>query len=42
MERREELRRQRWIIKQRELELVANENFLKPQLDLVSRVRSRG
>lgn len=39
---REELRRQRWVIKQRELELVANRNFLKPQLDLISRYRFRG
>ncbi len=42
LERREELRRQRWVIKQRELELVANRNFLKPQLDVVSRYRLRG
>lgn len=39
---REELRRQRWIIKQRELELIANRNFLKPQLDAVSAYRLRG
>ncbi|MCC6511165.1 MAG: TolC family protein [Pirellulaceae bacterium] len=39
---REELRRQRWVIKQRELELTANRNFLKPQLDLISRYRFRG
>lgn len=39
---REELRQQRWAIKQRELELVANRNFLKPQLDLISRYRFRG
>ncbi len=39
---REELRRQRWIIKQRELELIANRNFLKPQLDAVSTYRMRG
>lgn len=42
LDRREELRRQRWVIKQRELELVANRNFLKPQLDLVGRYRLRG
>ncbi len=42
LERREELRRQRWIVKQRELELAANRGFLKPQLDLVSRYRVRG
>lgn len=40
--RREELRRQRWVIKQRELELIANRNFLKPQLDLIGRYRYRG
>ncbi len=39
---REELRRQRWVIKQRELELIASRNFLKPQLDLVSQYRLRG
>lgn len=39
---RPELRRQRWLIKQRELELVANRNFLKPRLDLVGRYRLRG
>lgn len=42
LQHREELRRQRWIIKQRELELLANRNFLKPQLDVVSRYRFRG
>jgi hypothetical protein len=39
---REELRRQRWLIKQHELELIANRNFLKPQLDAVSAYRLRG
>ncbi|MEQ1827546.1 MAG: TolC family protein [Pirellula sp.] len=39
---REELRKQRWIVKQRELELIANRNFLRPQLDLVSQYRMRG
>ena len=42
MQHREELRRQRWVIKQRELELVANRNFLKPQLDVIGRYRLRG
>lgn len=42
LNQREELRKQRWIIKQRELELIANRNFLKPQLDLVSQYRTRG
>jgi len=40
--KREEIRRQRWVIKQRELELLANRNFLRPQLDLVGRYRFRG
>lgn len=40
--RREELRKQRWVIKQSELELIANRNFLKPQLDLITRYRARG
>jgi hypothetical protein len=39
---REELRRQRWVVKQRELELIASRNFLKPQLDMVSLYRIRG
>ncbi|MDZ4848949.1 MAG: TolC family protein [Pirellulaceae bacterium] len=39
---REELRRQRWVIKQRELELLANRNFLRPQLDVVGQYRMRG
>jgi len=39
---REELRRQRWVVKQRELELLASRNFLKPNLDAVSLVRMRG
>lgn len=40
--RRAELRRQRWVIKQRELELIANRNFLKPQADLIGRYRLSG
>ncbi len=40
--RREELRKQRWVIKQRELELLANRNFLLPQLDVIGRYRYRG
>jgi outer membrane protein TolC len=39
---REELRRQRWVVKDRELELVASRNFLKPNLDLVGIYRWRG
>lgn len=42
MQLRPELRRQRWLLKQRELELTAHRNFLKPQLDLISRYRMRG
>ena len=40
--RRAELRRQKWIIKKRELEYEAAKNFLMPQLDLVGRYRFRG
>lgn len=40
--RRAELRRQKWIIKQREQELIASRNFLLPSLDLVGRYRWRG
>jgi len=39
---RPELRRQKWRIKQRELELCANKNFLMPTLDVVGRYRWRG
>jgi hypothetical protein len=39
---REELRRQRWVIKQRELELIGNRSFLKPQLDAIAAYRMRG
>jgi outer membrane protein TolC len=37
-----ELRRQRWTIKRREMELVAAKNFLLPRLDAVGRYRWRG
>ncbi len=40
--RRVELRRQRWQIKRRELELLASRNFLLPRLDVVSLYRFRG
>jgi hypothetical protein len=40
--RRSELRRQLWIIKSRELELLASRNFLRPRLDLVGLYRWRG
>jgi outer membrane protein TolC len=42
MSKREELRRQRWVIKQRELELIANRNFIKPRVDIVGTYRLRG
>ncbi len=40
--RRVELRRQRWEIKRRQLELIASRNFLKPRLDGVAQYRWRG
>ena len=40
--RREEIRRQKWLVKRRELELVASRNFLLPRLDTVGRYRWRG
>lgn len=39
---RPEIRKQRWTVKQRELELLANRNHLLPQLDAVGRYRVRG
>ncbi|MBN1853674.1 MAG: TolC family protein [Pirellulales bacterium] len=39
---RAELRRQRWIVKQHELELLASRNFLLPRLDAIARYRMRG
>jgi outer membrane protein TolC len=39
---RPELRKQRWVIEHRKLELIANKNFLRPDLDLVGRYRFRG
>lgn len=42
MYQRPETRRQRWLIKQRELQLVAARNFLQPRLDVVGRHRFRG
>lgn len=41
-DRRVELRRQRWTIKQRENELLAAKNFLLAQIDLVGLYRYRG
>lgn len=40
--RRVELRRQRWKVKQRELELVASRNFRLPRLDAVGQYQWRG
>lgn len=42
MAERPELRRQRWRVKQLELELIASRNFLLPRLDVVGRYRWRG
>ena len=42
LSRREEIRRQKWLVKRRELELVASKNFLLPRLDTVGRYRWRG
>jgi len=41
-ERRVELRRQKWAIRRRELELIASKNHLLPRLDAVGRYRWRG
>lgn len=40
--RRVELRRQKWLIKRREMETVAARNFLLPRLDAIGRYRWRG
>jgi outer membrane protein TolC len=40
--RRVELRRQKWMVKRRELELIAARNFLLPRLDAVALYRFRG
>ncbi len=40
--RRPELRRQRWKIKTRELELLASKNHLLPRIDLLAKYRARG
>ncbi len=42
LQRRAELRRQKWIVKRREQEYIASANFLLPQLDLAGRWRWRG
>jgi hypothetical protein len=40
--RRDELRRQRWQVKRRELELIASRNFLLPTFDVFGLYRWRG
>lgn len=40
--RRPELRRQRWVVKRREMELFASRNYLMPRLDATGRYRFRG
>jgi outer membrane protein TolC len=40
--RRSELRKQKWQIRRRELELIASKNYLLPRLDAVGRYRWRG
>lgn len=42
VERRAELRRQRFTVRRRELELIASKNYLLPRLDAVGRYRFRG
>ena len=42
LSRSAELRKQKWVVKQRELELVAAKNLLLPRLDLVGRWRFLG
>jgi outer membrane protein TolC len=42
MARRPELRRQRWVVKRREMELIAAKNFLMPRLDVNGIYRFRG
>ncbi len=37
-----ELRKQKWVVKKRELELIAQRNFLKPQVDLEGSYRFHG
>lgn len=40
--RRAELRKQQWVVKRREMEVLAARNFLLPNLDTVGRYRFRG
>jgi outer membrane protein TolC len=40
--RRAELRREKWLIRRRELEVIASKNYLLPRLDAVGRYRWQG
>lgn len=42
LERRPELKAQRFLLERREMELIASRNFLKPRVDLTGRYRFRG
>ena len=42
MVRSVELRKQKWVVKQRELEMIAAKNYLLPQLDAVAQYRWNG
>ncbi|MEO8495263.1 MAG: TolC family protein, partial [Planctomycetota bacterium] len=42
LNRRAELRRQKWMVKSREMELAASRNFLLPRVDAIGRYRFRG
>ena len=42
LSRSAELRKQKWVIKQRELELVAAKNLILPRLDMIGRYRFLG
>ena len=42
LSRRTELRRQRWRLKRRELELLASKNLLLPRVDLLGKYRFKG
>jgi len=42
LDRRVELRKQRWLVKQRESELIASKNFLLARVDLIGLYRWRG
>ncbi len=40
--RRAELRKQKWVIKNREMQLLASQNLLLPQMDVIGLYRMRG